>query len=241
MEFKTHIAMEQNNTTPAKTQVYNLVILDKSGSMESIRKEAIDGYNETLGAIRAAQLKHMDTQEHFVSLAAFCDCGIDMIYDKTPIKDADKLTKDKYEPCCCTPLFDAIGKTVKKLKADIKDIEDAAVLVTIITDGYENSSKEWTGPAIKALIDDCKEDGWMFSFIGAGEDVVKVATTISITNTVVWQQTAEGTKEMFENENAAQGRFYDKMAAPGCACASVSDRKKMRKKFSEEYYDKDKK
>ncbi|MBQ6577630.1 MAG: hypothetical protein IJL91_07780, partial [Bacteroidales bacterium] len=123
----------------------------------------------------------------------------------------------------------------------IKDIEDAAVLVTIITDGYENSSKEWTGPAIKKLIDDCKEDGWMFSFIGAGEDVVKVATTISITNTVVWEQTAEGTKEMFENENAAQGRFYDKMA---CTCApnmSVADRKKMRKKFSEEYYDKDKK
>ena len=166
--------MEQNNT-PTKTQVFNLVILDKSGSKESIRKEAIDGYNETLGAIRAVQLKHMDTQDHYVSLAAFCDCGIDMIYDKTPIKDADKLTKDKYDPCCCTPLFDAIGKTVKKLKADIKGIEDAAVLVTIITDGYENSSKEWTGPAIKKLIDDCKEDGWMFSFIGAGEDVVKVA------------------------------------------------------------------
>ena len=61
LEFKTHCIMEQNNT-PAKTQVFNLVILDKSGSMESIRKEAIDGYNETLGAIRAAQLKHMDTQ-----------------------------------------------------------------------------------------------------------------------------------------------------------------------------------
>ena len=68
-EFKTHTAMEKRNNTP-KTQVYNLVILDKSGSMESIRKEAIDGYNETLGAIRAAQLKHIDTQDHFVSLAA---------------------------------------------------------------------------------------------------------------------------------------------------------------------------
>lgn len=47
--------MEKTNA-PVKTLVYNLVILDKSGSMESIRKEAIDGYNETLGAIRAAQL-----------------------------------------------------------------------------------------------------------------------------------------------------------------------------------------
>lgn len=75
-----------------KTQVFNLVILDKSGSMGSIRKEAVDGYYETLGSIRAAQLKHLDTQEHYVSLAAFCDCGIQMIYDKTPIADAAKLT-----------------------------------------------------------------------------------------------------------------------------------------------------
>ena len=232
--------MEKNNN-PAKTQVYNLVILDKSGSMESISKEAIDGYNETLGTIRAAQLKHMDTQEHFVSLAAFCGCGIDMIYDKTPIKDADKLTPEKYDPCCCTPLFDAIGSSIKKLRKDIKDVEDAAVLVTIITDGYENASKEWTGPAVKKLIDECKADGWMVSFIGAGEDVVKVATTISVTNTVVWEKTSEGTHAVFENENDAQSRYYDKMAAPCCAGATIADRKKMRKKFSEEYYDKDKK
>ena len=66
----TRKAMEKTNT-PAKTQVYNLVILDKSGSMELIRKEAVNGYNETLGTIKAAQLKHLDTQEHFVSLAAF--------------------------------------------------------------------------------------------------------------------------------------------------------------------------
>ena len=194
-------------TTPNKTKIYNLVILDKSGSMESIRKEAIDGYNETLGSIKSTQLKFMDTQEHFVSLAAFCDCGIDMIYDMTPIKDAEKLTKDKYDPCCCTPLFDAIGKTVKTLKKKIANVEDSAVLVTIITDGYENSSKEWDGKAVAKLIDECKEEGWMFSFIGAGEDVVKVATTISITNTMVWENTSEGTKKMFDDENDARTHF----------------------------------
>ena len=89
--------MEKNNT-PTKTQVYNLVIFDKSGSMESIRKEAIDGYNETLGAIRAAQLKHLDAQEHFVSLAAFCDCGIDMIYDKPPSQTPRNLQKKGMSP-----------------------------------------------------------------------------------------------------------------------------------------------
>ena len=225
--------------TPKKTQIYNLVILDKSGSMESIRTEAINGYNETLGSIKATQLKFMDTQEHFVSLAAFCDCGIDMIYDMTPIKDAEKLTKEKYDPCCCTPLFDAIGKTVKTLKKKIADEEDAAVLVTIITDGYENSSKEWDAKGVAKLIEECKEYGWMFSFIGAGEDIVKTATTISITNTMVWENTSEGTKKMFEDENDARVRFcvmHDSLIDP---CMSSEMKKSRRRTLSKEYYKKD--
>lgn len=221
----------------AKTQVYNLVILDKSGSMESIRKEAIDGYNETLSMIRTAQLKHADTQDHFVSLAAFCGCGVEMLYDKTPIKDAEKLTPEKYVPCCMTPLFDAIGITIQRLKKDIADIEDAAVSVTIITDGYENASKEWKGDAIKKLIEECKKDGWMFAFIGAGEDILKVASTISITNTVLWDKTEEGTRIMFSITGKANERFYDKMADSCCAEASIAERKKLRRQFAEECYD----
>lgn len=225
--------------TPNKTQIYNLVILDKSGSMESIRTEAINGYNETLGSIKATQLKFLDTQEHYVSLAAFCDCGIDMIYDMTPIMDAKKLTKEKYDPCCCTPLFDAIGKTIKTLKKKIADVEDSAVLVTIITDGYENSSKEWDGKAVAKLIEECKEDGWMFSFIGAGDDVVRVATTISITNTMVWENTSEGTKKMFDDENSARMRFCSMHDTVVQACMSLDEKKQRRKKLSEEYYKED--
>ena len=221
-----------------KTQVYNLIILDKSGSMQSIQKAAIDGYNETLGSIKAAQLKHLDTQEHYISLVAFCGCGVDMIYDCTPIKDAEKLTKEKYIPCCMTPLYDAIGKSMQSLVKKTADIEDAAVLVTIITDGMENASQEWNGKAIKNLIDERKEEGWMFSYIGADHDVEKVAATISITNTVVWTKTAEGTEAMIDNENMARERFYDKMDQFCSPCASVQEKKRMRKQFSEEYYEK---
>ena len=221
-----------------KTQVYNLIILDKSGSMESIRKAAIDGYNETLGTIKSAQLKHLDTQEHFISLAAFCGCGVDMIYDCTPIKDAEKLTKEKYDPCCGTPLYDAIGYCIKKLAKKTDKIEDAAVLVTIITDGEENASHEWNGPAIKKLIDERKEEGWMFSYIGADHDVESVAASISITNTVVWAKTTEGTEAVICNENDARERFYDKMEACCAPNASAYERKQMRKQFSKEYYKK---
>ena len=226
--------------TAKKTPIYNLVILDKSGSMESIRTEAINGYNETLGSIKATQLKFLDTQEHYVSLAAFCDCGIDMIYDMTPIKDADKLSKEKYDPCCCTPLFDAIGKTVKSLKKKIADVEDAGVLVTIITDGYENSSKEWDAKGVSKLIEECKEDGWMFSFIGAGEDVVKLATTISNNITMVWENTSKGTKTMFSTENHARARFCDFLAEELCSCEgmpSPGEKKHIFRKLAGKYYD----
>ena len=230
--------------TAKKTPIYNLVILDKSGSMEAIRTEAINGYNETLGSIKSTQLKFMDTQEHFVSLAAFCNCGIDMIYDMTPIKDAEKLTKEKYDPCCCTPLFDAIGKTVKELKRKTAEIEGAAFLVTIITDGYENASKEWDSKSVAKLIDSCKEEGWMFSFIGAGEDVVKVAGKISITNTMVWENTSEGTEVMFSTENQARMRFCEDLDVEMCSCDHIPsplEKKVLYRTLADNYYKEDKK
>lgn len=237
--------METKNESTTKTRVYNIIILDKSGSMNSIRKEAIDGCNETIGSIRAAQKRHHDTQEHYISLAAFCECGIDMIYDKTPIDEAETLTWEKYSPCCMTPLFDAIGNTVKRMETYTKSIEEfveTSVLVTIITDGYENASKEWNSLEVKKLIEACKEQGWMFSFIGASEDIVNVATHISITNTVLWEQTSKGTEKIFENENLARDRFYDKMAYSFCReSASPMERREMKKRFAKEYYDKEKK
>ena len=221
-----------------KTQVYNLIILDKSGSMESIRKAAIDGYNETIGSIKAAQRKYANTQEHFISLAVFCDCDVEMIYDCVPIDAAENLTKEKYTPCCMTPLYDAIGKSVKALSNKTDKIEDAAVLVTIITDGMENASQEWTGPAIKKLIDERKEEGWMFSYIGADHDVESVAASISITNVVSWTKTQAGTEVMICNENEARERFYEKMDVLCSPCVAMSEKKQLRKQFSEEYYKK---
>ena len=77
----------------------------------------------------------------------------------------------------------------------------------------------------------------MFAFIGAGEDILKVASTISITNTVLWDKTKEGTRIMFSVAGKANERFYDKMAAPRCAEASIEERKKMRRQFAEECYE----
>lgn len=92
-----------------KTQVFNVIILDRSGSMECIRQAAVDGFNETLAGIRKAQEKFADTQEHYVSLVTFCSCETKQVFDKVPVANAHPLTTSDYTPCCCTPLYDAMG------------------------------------------------------------------------------------------------------------------------------------
>ena len=114
----------KNETKQTKTQVFNVIILDKSGSMESIRKAAVDGFNETLAGIKKAQEEYADTQEHFVSLLTFCDCEKKYVFDKVPVADAHKLSMEDYEPCCCTPLYDAMGFTLTTMRNHVKKQED---------------------------------------------------------------------------------------------------------------------
>ena len=228
---------------PNRLPVYNLIILDKSGSMHSVRREAVDAYNETLGTIKAAQQKYADSQDQYVTLALFCGCGIDKVYDRVPVAEAEPMEYDRFSPCCCTPLFDAIGTTISQLKTFADAQGDYAALVTIITDGYENASKEWTGPAVKSLIDQCRADGWMVSFIGAMEDADQVAISISIKNVIHWEKTHEGTRAMSRRESDSRGRFMARLKANYDICSdsdmSIEERKKSRSSLSDTYYDPD--
>ena len=173
--------------TTNKTKIYNVIILDKSGSMSTIAKQAVDGVNETLGGIRSSQLKD-PTQDNYVTLVAFCGCELRTIYDNTPIAEVRDITPNDYRPCCMTPLYDAVGTTITRLHPIVTDNKGAAA-VTIITDGYENASHEYSGKAIKDLIERYKNEGWMFAYIGADHDVEAVAAQMSIDNTLVFDKT----------------------------------------------------
>lgn len=199
-------------TKMTKTQVFNVIILDKSGSMENIRQAAIDGFNETLAGIQKAQEKFADTQEHFVSLLTFCDCEKKYVFDKVPVRDARKLTKDDYEPCCCTPLYDAMGFTLTTMRNHVKNIEDAVVVVTIITDGYENASKEYTGAVVKKLIEELKVEGWTFTYMGANQDSVEVAFNLSIRNSRNFAYSAHGTMETMAKDTNTRMNFFARLA-----------------------------
>ena len=192
-----------------KTRVFNVIVLDKSGSMSSIARQAIDGVNETIGSIKSAQEKNPD-QEHMVTLVAFCGCELRTIYDNVPVAEVKTLTDKDYHPCCMTPLYDAIGTTISRVHAAKSHVSDSLALVTIITDGYENASHEYSHAAIRSLIESYKEQGWQFTYIGADHDVEQVSFSLSIEHHLQFDKSAEGTQAMFLKERKSRGRWLDK-------------------------------
>ena len=201
-----------------KTRIFNLIILDESGSMMSIKKEAMDSVNETVQTIRAAQKKHTD-QEHYVSLVTFNNDS-KTVYECVGVDEVKELNAETYQPNCCTALYDAMGESLSALRKKVA--ADDKVLVTVVTDGCENASSEYSGQAIKALVDELKQCGWVFAYIGANHDVEAVAATISITNVMQFHADSVGTKMMSQTTNDARTRMYDRIAE-NCFCAAVEN------------------
>ena len=200
--------IKQTNDKLMRTRIFNLIIIDESGSMQSIKKAAIDSVNETIQSICAAAEKYED-QEHIVSLVTFHD-DVKTVYECVPVKEVKELTAETYQPKCCTALYDAMGMSLNALRQKVAEADK--VLVTVVTDGYENASKEYNGQAIKALVDELKAKGWVFAYIGANQDVEAVAATISITNVLNFEATNIGTACMSERVVKGRTRWFDKIS-----------------------------
>jgi len=232
------------NSTSDKTTVHNVIILDRSGSMHSIRLEAMTGCNEVISAARKAKEKYSDTMDQVLSIVLFDSVSVDTLeWDSDPMSAKD-LTPETYIPGAATPLYDAIGSTVTRLERQIKaQGGDHSVTVTIITDGYENSSREYSLEMIKNMISRLKDEGWSFAYMGADHDVEKVSHSISITSTYKFEKSSAGAKGMFEKERMAKERYWDKIDRMRKEDPNLSydERRARYRKFSDEYLDEDKK
>ena len=179
--------------------------------MSGIYKETIQSMNEVLNGIRKNQEEHPD-QHHYVSIITFEGSGISGVKtrrDRVPIGSIMDFTTKDYRPGGCTPLYDAMGKTLNELESLI--LEDDRVFATIITDGYENSSKEYSGRAIKMLVSRLREKGWIFAYIGANQDAIEVARDLHIGNALNFAATPLGVEEMsirFRKAGARASRVF---------------------------------
>lgn len=152
-----------------KDLTHLIIILDRSGSMSSVKEATIEGFNQFISDQKKVPEPAM------VSLYQFDDI-YEKVYENVPLNNVDYLTDAIYQPRNTTALFDAIGKTINvhitHYNSIPKDKRPRKTLFCIITDGEENASREFKSvKQIKDLMDNVREQyKWQFAFIGAGID-----------------------------------------------------------------------
>lgn len=156
---------EQNVQESRKAKDTELVfIIDKSGSMSGLESDTIGSFNSVI----EEQKKDTENGKVYVTTVMF-NHKHNKVHDRKDIADISEMTKNDYKPCGCTALLDAVGDTLTNL-SNAEGIKDRNVVVAIITDGYENSSKEYKKSQVKELIEAREKDGWKVMFFGAGID-----------------------------------------------------------------------
>lgn len=193
-----------------KHHVHNLIILDESGSMESIKKQIIQGFNELVQSIKGA-VEKAPNQEHFITFVSFNSNGNTVHHFNEQVQSLEQINDRNYRPDAMTPLYDAMGFSINKLKGELGEKTDYNVLVTILTDGYENASVEYSASAIKSLVEELKQERWTFTYIGTDHDVESIARSISIDNTMAFDNDDVGIKEMFLKEQVARSLYMSKI------------------------------
>lgn len=183
-------------------------LLDRSGSMQSIREDTIGGF----AAFMAEQRKHPG--ECRVTLAQFDD-RYEVVYTDRPIGDVPELD---LQPRGTTALLDAIGHIVTDAGTHLASLPESerpgTVIVGIMTDGYENASREWTHAAIKALISQqTKTYGWEFLYMGADQDAIEVGTSLGVQANRSMTYSRGATMSAMAATGAMAGRLREARAA----------------------------
>ena len=205
-QMKTQTGANKSKDSKRMTSVYHLIVLDESGSMRCITRATISGCNETIQIIRMMQEQTIETQRHYVSIYLFDTTKSRYIIKEEKVDKVREITEEDYRPYAGTPLFDALGFTLTELKRTIEREKDTLGYVTIITDGYENASRQYNLNSVKTLIDELKEKNVIFSFIGANIDAADYGKKLHIDNFMQFEQTDAQTGAMWKREREARLR-----------------------------------
>lgn len=220
------------------SKIYNLIIVDESGSMGHLREATLSGINETINTIRSAQEEFSATQQHMLTLVTFDSDpkrpSVRTMIDNLPITEVKEF-KD-YMPHGCTPLYDAMGQSLTTLRNRIKDDGDATAVVTVLTDGLENASKEWNAHTLRRLIEQLKEEGWSFSYMGSAHNVKEVTDLLSIDNVVEFSHNVYGASNTWERERSSRHAYFSKLDMLFSGCMSKAEVLESKRQYAKEYY-----
>ena len=173
-------------------------VVDRSGSMGSIANDVIGGYNKFIADQKA--LKHGTCDVTFYQF----DTEYDAVYENTPIDFVKDLDHKTFVPRGGTALLDAVGTTIKNVGDHLAKLQESErpekVLVVIITDGEENSSRSYNWDKVKTAVEhQTKVYNWQFTYIGANQDAWQVGANLGIAGgaSLTYAANSKGTLNAF--------------------------------------------
>ena len=166
----------KNNTT-----LYHFIV-DRSGSMYDCIDDTIGGFNAQLNSIE--ELKSECPDQKFLTSVTLFNTEIDQVVSMEQEIGENKLTRKNYIPSGGTALLDAVGISIQRIQRVMgQEIEEdkASVVVVIMTDGYENSSRMFKFQEVSKMISKLSNTGkWTFNFLGADLDSFETVDSLSI-------------------------------------------------------------
>lgn len=153
-----------------------VIIIDRSGSMRPLTEDVIGGFNSLI--------EEQKKQGETIVTTIFFNDAIKFIHERIDIKEIKPLDKRTYVASGCTALLDAIGDGIAFIKSKHASIKEENLpkhtIFSIMTDGLENASREYTYKKIKDMIELQKKCGWDFIFQAANIDTEYEANRLGI-------------------------------------------------------------
>lgn len=176
-----------------------VAILDRSGSMTTIRADMEGGFNTFIK--EQAKVKGKCN----VTLVQFSNGPHEVTYTAKPIAEVEEL---HFIPSGGTALFDALGNTLAETQKRVTK-KGTKVIVLVITDGEENSSREWSSEKIKAIVEERTKAGWLFQFLGANIDAFAAGFSIGIrrNSTLYYDANPHSVRAAYSATSSSAERF----------------------------------
>jgi len=172
------------------------MVIDRSGSMESIRGDTIEGLNTFLDEQRKTPDNTRITYVQF-------DDQYEVVYDNVEVQFIPRITRETFVPRNMTALLDAIGKTINRTASFIAALPEYErpnkIIFVIVTDGHENASRNFTRDAVHELVTAKQKEDWQFVFLAANQDAIATGSSYGIRGTSNMTYTAgkTGVKNVF--------------------------------------------
>lgn len=188
-----------------------IFVIDESGSMASCRAETISGINEQIQELK----KHKDIKTR-VTFITFSGTITDRLADQ-PIDELEEISANDYHPSGSTALYDAVAHAILTEENRKYATPDVTRILIVVTDGDENSSKEYSryshgAEKIAEMIKRVQKHGWTISYMGANQDLTRVQKNFGLnaSNIACYNSSAKGTKSAFTATRGQLGMYMTK-------------------------------